>query len=128
VGTADDQTSRCFEWPVFDVKRRLSVRRPGLMVATNHFTEPSRGLPKPDDKKFGATRARRQNLLKLAEHFKGSIDMSRMKKILDTRIEDLGATTGNTVYQVIAEPGTMTISLKVPGMIDWTDIPIGEFL
>jgi len=128
VGTSDDQTSRCFEWPVFDVKRRMSVRRPGLMVATNHFTEPSWGLPKPDDKKFAATRARRQNLLNLAEHFKGSIDMSRMKKILDTRIEDLGATTDNTVYQVIAEPGTMTVSLKVPHMTDWTDIPIGDFL
>ena len=128
VGAADDQTSRCFEWPVFDVKRRLSVRRPGLMVATNHFTEPSWGLPKPDDKKFSATRTRRQNLLNLAEHFKGSIDMSRMKKILDTRIEDLGATTGNTVYQVIAEPGSMILSLKVPDMIEWTDIPVGEFL
>jgi len=128
VGTADDQTSRCFEWPVFDVKRRLSVRRPGLMVATNHFTEPSWGLPRPNDAKFFATRTRRQNLLNLAEHFKGSIDMSRMKNILDTRIEDLGATTGNTVYQVIAEPGAMMLSLKVPGITEWTDIPIGEFL
>jgi hypothetical protein len=128
IGTADDQTSRCFEWPVFDVKRRMSVRRPGLMVATNHFTEPSWGLPKPDDKKFSATRTRRQNLLTLAEHFKGSIDMPRMKKILDTRIEDLGATTDNTVYQVIAEPSSMTLSLKVPRFTDWTDIPIGDFL
>jgi hypothetical protein len=128
VGTADDQTSRCFEWPVFDVKRRMSVRRPGLMVATNHFTEPSWGLPKPDDKKFFATRTRRQNLLNLAEHFKGSIDASRMKKILDTKIEDLGATNENTVYQVIAEPGSMTVSLKVPGLADWTDIPAGDFL
>ena len=128
VGTADDQTSRCFEWPVFDAKRRLTFRRPGLMVATNHFTEPSWGLPRPDDKKFFATRTRRQNLLNLAEHFKGSIDMSRMKKILDTRVEDMGATTDNTVYQVIAEPGSMTLSLKVPGLTDWTDVPIGEFL
>jgi hypothetical protein len=128
IGAADDQTSRCFEWPVFDVKRRMSVRRPGLMVATNHFTEPSWGLPKPDDKKFFGTRARRQNLLTLAEHFKGSIDVPRMKKILDTRLEDLGATTDSTVYQVIAEPRSMTLSLKVPRFADWTDIPIGEFL
>ncbi|MDR3281135.1 MAG: C45 family autoproteolytic acyltransferase/hydrolase [Synergistaceae bacterium] len=128
VGAADDQTSRCFEWPVFDVKRRLSVRRPGLMVATNHFTEPSWGLPKPDDEKFFRTRARRQNLLNLAEHFKGSIDVPRMKKILDTRLEDLGATTDMTVYQVIAEPGTMTLSLKIPEKTEWTDIPIGDFM
>ncbi|MDR3076830.1 MAG: C45 family peptidase [Synergistaceae bacterium] len=128
VGAADDQTSRCFEWPVFDVKRRLSVRRPGLMVATNHFTEPSWGLPQPDDKKFFATRARRQNLLSLAEHFKGSIDLPRMKKILDTRLEDLGATTDHTVFQVIAEPGALTVSLKIPEITDWTDIPLGDFL
>jgi hypothetical protein len=128
VGTADDQTSRCFEWPVFDVKRRLSIRRPGLMVATNHFTEPSWGLPKPDDEKFFRTRERRQNLLNLAEHFKGSIDVAKMKKILDTRIEDLGATTDSTVYQVIAEPRSMTLSIKVPEMTEWVDIPIGKFL
>jgi hypothetical protein len=128
VGTADDQTSRCFEWPVFDVKRRLSVRRPGLMVATNHFTEPSWGLPRPDDEKFSRTRTRRQNLLNLAEHFKGSIDAARMKKILDTRLEELGATTDNTIYQVIAVPGDLALSLKIPGMTDWADIPIGDFL
>lgn len=127
VGTADDQTSRCFEWPVFDVKRRLSVRRPGLMVATNHFTEPSWGLPRPDDERFFLTRTRRQNLLNLAEHFKGSIDSARMKKILDTRVEDLGATTDRTVYQVLAEPGSMSISLKVPEETDWIDIPLRDF-
>jgi hypothetical protein len=112
---------------VFDVKRRLSIQRPGLMVATNHFTEPSWGLPRPDDKKFFLTRTRRQNLLNLAEHFKGSIDLPRMKKIMDTRVEDLGATSDNTVYQVIAEPSTMTLSLKVPEFTDWTDIPMGDF-
>jgi hypothetical protein len=31
------------------------------------------------------------------------------------------------VYQVIAEPSTMTVSLKVPGLTDWTDIPMGDF-
>jgi hypothetical protein len=127
IGTADDQTSRCFEWPVFDVKRRLSVRRPGLMVATNHFTELSWGLPRPDDRKFSFTRTRRQNLLNLAEHFKGSIDVPRMKKIMDTRIEDLGATSNSTIYQVIAEPGSMTLSLKIPERTEWTDIPMGDF-
>jgi hypothetical protein len=128
IGAADDQTSRCFEWPVFDVKRRLSVRRPGLMVATNHFTEPSWGLPRPDDEKFFLTRTRRQNLLNLAEHFKGSIDLPRMKKILDTRIEDLGATSDSTVYQIIAVPDSMTLSLKAPETVEWTDVPVGDFM
>lgn len=124
---ADDQTSRCWEWPVFDVKRRMSVKRPGLIVATDHFTEPSWGLPRPEDEKFGRTRTRRQNLLNLAEHFKGSIDMARMKKMLDTGIDELGASTPNTVYQLAASPGTMTISLKVPGITNWVDIQLGGF-
>jgi hypothetical protein len=51
-----------------------------------------------------------------------------MKKILDTRIEDLGATTDSTVYQVIAEPGALSISLKIPEFTDWTDIPLGDFM
>lgn len=128
VGAADDKTARCYEWPVFDVKRRLSVRRPGLMVATNHFTEPSWGLPRPDDDVFLNTRMRRQNLLNLAEHFKGSVDVTRMKKMLDTRLEDLGASSDNTVYQMIATPDTLTVSLKIPESCGWTDIPLGEYL
>lgn len=128
VCAADERTSRCYEWPVFDVKRRLSVRRPGLIVATNHFTEPSWGLPRPRDEKFRATRTRRQDLLNLAEHFKGSIDMTRMKKIMDTKIDDLGATTEQTAFQIIAVPGTVSLSVKVPGRTDWVDIRIGDFL
>ena len=73
VGVADGQTARCFEWPVFEVKRRESHSRPGLTVLTNHFTEFSWGLPRPDDKTYWMTRTRRQNLLTLAKHFKGTI-------------------------------------------------------
>lgn len=126
VGCADDLTARCYEWPVFDVKRRMSVRRPGLMVATDHFTEPTWGLPRPDDKRFSMTRTRRQNLLNLAEHFKGSIDLPRMKQIMDTRIDELGATSEDTAMQVIAVPGAMTVSVRVPDVVDWRDIELGE--
>lgn len=128
VGVADDQTSRCYEWPVFDIKRRRSVRRPGLMVATNHFTEPSWGLPKPSDKSFSLTQTRRRNLLSLADHFKGSIDLAKMKKIMSTRIEDLGAATDDTIYQIIAVPGSRIFSLRVPGVSDWEDIDLAHLL
>lgn len=128
VGVADGQTARCYEWPVFEVKRRESHSRQGLTVLSNHFTEFSWGLPRPDDKSFWLTRSRRQNLLSLAKHFKGAVDSGIMMKIMDTRIEDLGATMDTTVYQIVTTPETYTIWLKVPGAQDWTKIDMKELL
>ena len=81
------------------------------MVATNHFTEFSWGLPRPQDAVFWNTRAKRQNLLNMAEHFK-----------------DLGAMTDDTVWQLVVVPGTLDFFLKVPDQQDWTSIPLGDLL
>ncbi|MDO5563008.1 MAG: hypothetical protein Q4F74_05275, partial [Synergistaceae bacterium] len=128
VGVADGQTARCYEWPVFEVKRRESHSRRGLTVLSNHFTEFSWGLPRPDDKTFWLTRSRRQNLLTLAKHFKGTINSEIMMKIMDTRIEDLGATNDMTLYQIVTTPETYTIWLKIPGAQNWTEIDMKEYL
>ena len=128
VGVADGQTARCFEWPVFEVKRRESHSRLGLTVLTNHFTEFSWGLPRPDDKRFWMTRTRRQNLLTLAKHFKGSINDKVMKDIMDTRIEDLGATTDMTVYQLVVVPERYELWFKLPGVQDWSLIDMRALL
>lgn len=128
VGVADGQTARCFEWPVFEVKRRESHSRPGLTVLTNHFTEFSWGLPRPDDKTFWMTRTRRQNLLTLAKHFKGAINEAVMKDIMDTRMEDLGATTDMTVYQLVAVPERFELWFKIPGAQDWSLIDMRALL
>ncbi len=129
VTTADDRVAWTYEWPVFDVHKRVS-RHPGLLVATNHFEDPSWGVPSPDDHRFWWTRTRWENLMALAEHFKGTLDDRRMRGILDTRMEDLGATHEGTVYQIVARPGTRTIWLKapVPENPDWTEIPLEAFL
>lgn len=128
VATADDQAARCYEWPVFEVKRRLSVRRPGLMVATNHFTEFSWGLPRPQDAVFWNTRAKRQNLLNMAEHFKGRIDAGCMCKLLETHFNDLGSMTDDTVWQLVVVPESLEFRLRVPSQQDWTVIPLGDLL
>lgn len=128
VGVADGQTARCYEWPVFEVRRRESHTRPGLTVLSNHFTEPSWGLPRPDDKSFWMTRTRRQNLLNLATHLKGTIDSGTMMKIMDTRIEDLGATTDMTLYQLVAVPEKLELWIKIPNGQDWTEIDMGAYL
>ena len=127
VSVADDRVARCYEWPVFDVKRRPSYR-PGLLVATNHFAEPDWGLPEPDDGAFWLTLTRRKNLMALGEHFKGDLGPLRMREILDTSIPDLGATSDLTVYQIVAVPQTRTLWLKAPEVQDWTEIPLAEAL
>ena len=128
VGVADGQTARCFEWLVFDVKLRLSHSRPGLTVLTNHFTEFSWGLPRPDDRKYWLTRTRRTNLLNLAKHFKGTINETVMKNIMDTRIDDLGATTDLTLYQLVAVPERYEMWFKIPDEQEWTAIDMKEIL
>ncbi|MEG1913088.1 MAG: C45 family peptidase [Cloacibacillus sp.] len=128
IGIADGQTARCFEWPVFEVKRRESHSRPGLTVLTNHFTEFSWGLPRPDDKTYWMTRTRRQNLLTLAKHFKGAINDKVMMNIMDTKIEDLGATHDMTLYQVVAVPERYEMWFKIPEKQEWTKIDMRELL
>ena len=127
VGVADGQTARCFEWPVFEVKRRESHSRPGLTVLTNHFTEFSWGLPRPDDKTYWMTRTRRQNLL-LAKHFKGTINDKVMMDIMDSKIEELGATTDLTLYQMVVVPERYELWFKIPDKQEWTQIDMKEIL
>ncbi|MDO4987566.1 MAG: C45 family peptidase [Synergistes sp.] len=126
AGVADTQTARCFEWPTFDVKRRITRSRPGLTVLTNHFTEFSWGLPRPEDSSFYMTRSRRQNLLNLAKHFKGTINEKVMMNIMDTRYENLGATTDMTLYQIVAVPEKSAIWIKLPQYQEWTYIDLGR--
>lgn len=128
IGVADGQTARCYEWPVFEVKRRESHSRPGLTVLSNHFTEFSWGLPRPDDKTHWMTRTRRQNMLTLAKHLKGTIDDKTMMKMMDTRIEDLGATTDMTLYQMVVVPERFQLWLKIPGTQEWTEIDMRVLL
>ena len=128
IGVSDGQTARCYEWPVFEVKRRESHSRHGLTVLSNHFTEFSWGLPRPEDKTNWLTRSRRQNLLTLAKHFKGTIDSKTMMKMMDTRIEDLGATTDMTVYQMVVVPERFQVWFKIPDTQEWTEIDMKAIL
>lgn len=128
VGVADSQSARFYEWPVFEVRKRESHSRHGLAVMSNHFTEKSWGLPRPDDKTSGLTISRRQNLITLANHLKGTIDDTVMMKILDTRYKDLGATMDTTVYQLTVVPEQFKIWLKFPSDSTWESVDVREYL
>ncbi|EHM10827.1 hypothetical protein TheveDRAFT_1709 [Thermanaerovibrio velox DSM 12556] len=127
VTVCDEDLARCYEWPVFDVKSSPVVR-PGLLVATNHFTNPNWGLPEPRDERSWYSVTRRNNLINLADNLKGGIDEDVMREILDTRIEDLGATSDYTVYQVVGSPKNRRLWLKVPHLTGWTRLDLAEHL
>jgi hypothetical protein len=135
INAADSRQAVSYEISAFrekmdDVKRRIPDA-PGLLVATNHFVDSSWGVAPPDpfdDEKNGWSVVRRKNLLAFAERYKGSFTEEVMKKVLDTTMEDGGATQPNeTIYQVIAIPENRTIWLKAPGNFPWQKIDLNLF-
>ena len=118
LNVADKEAACCYEWPTFDLRRR-APDRPGLLVATNHFVDPSWGLGLPQD---SATRSlhRRQNLLTLAEKYKGRFHARTMMEVLDIPFDRGGATwPDRTIYQMVAVPQELKLWLKAPGLQDW---------
>jgi hypothetical protein len=125
INTADKNCAYSYEWPTFDIKRRICETE-GLLVATNHFTDPAWGIELQDNAGF-KTVLRRKNLLSLGHKNKGRMNLATMMEILDTPINKGGATWPvgeefQTVYQIIAVPQELKLWVKVPGFQDWTGI------
>lgn len=125
INAADKNTTWSYEWPPFNLRRRAG-QDDGLLVSTNHFVDPEWGIILQDNAGFKSVK-RRQNLLSMGREQKGSINPDTMKKILDTPIDQGGATWPSqgmirTVYQVITVPEQLKIWIKVPGYQDWTDV------
>jgi hypothetical protein len=121
INIADEKQAYSFETAPFDTRRR-DPNQPGLLVATNYYMLPSWGiLNRPAESQPGE---RYDNLLKLAGANKGKIDVNIMKSILDTALNDGGATLVPdkiaptnpdwTLYQVIAIPSQMKVWVKTP--------------
>jgi hypothetical protein len=121
VNVADSNIAYSFECPVTGVKRR-DPDAAGLMASTNHFLDSSWGIAPPGPTEDSALR--RNNLLALANTNKGSINVEKMKQILDTSISGGGATNPGTIFQIIAIPSDLTMWLKAPGNFDWQKIEL----
>ena len=129
INTADKNCAYSYEWPPFDIKRRTGEVE-GLLVATNHFTDPAWGIELQDNAGF-KTVLRRKNLLALGHKNKGRMNLATMMEILDRPIDKGGATWPagekiQTVYQVIAIPGKLKLWLKVPGFQNWTSVNLAS--
>jgi hypothetical protein len=122
LSVADKNKAYAYECTPDTIKSRPGEAE-GILVATNHFVEPSwTGLRPPRDD--NQTETRRNNLLVLAEKYKGSLTVGTMQQLLDLPIDRGGATQPNTLYQVIAVPGQFKLWIKAPGFSDWTEIDL----
>ncbi|MDD3845573.1 MAG: C45 family autoproteolytic acyltransferase/hydrolase [Syntrophorhabdaceae bacterium] len=131
INAADTVRGVSYEWAPFEHRRRNGDEE-GLLVATNHFTDPSWGIVLQDHAGFETVR-RWKNLLSLGHEKKGKIDLGVMKEILDTPMNKGGATWPvdgsmpkpyRTTYQIIAVPASLQLWLKVPGFQDWTAVEL----
>lgn len=129
VNVADRDIAYSFELPTDNATRR-EPDKAGMIVATNHFVDPVWNIAElPDNAGTAYTVTRRNNLLALADKYRGQFDVEKMQQVLDMTIEKGGATEPDgTIYQIIAVPKDLTLWLKAPGNFNWQKVNISRLL
>jgi hypothetical protein len=139
INVADQKEACSYEWAPFDVRRR-GPDRDGLLVATNHYLDPSWGIQMLGDTFLGGetidlgnTKKRRENLLALGEKYKGKFTPETMMKIVSIPLEKGGAFIAQqdasrqmvaTCYQIVAVPKDRKIWVRIPEHQDWVEIDL----
>ncbi|MEW6369226.1 MAG: C45 family peptidase [Acidobacteriota bacterium] len=123
VNAANTHGAFSFECPPdLEAKRRVPDKD-GLLAATNHFVDPSWGIPPPDDKDNAWTVTRRAHLLEQGEKYKGQFTVPIMKRVLEMTIDEGGATDPtDTIYQIIAVPRDLTMWIRAPDNYTWQEV------
>lgn len=113
-----------YETTTYEVKRRDG--EDGLAVGVNHFVDPSWPLlPTRSVPAIEYSELRQGNLVALAEASKGEIGVARMKSIMDTMVEDGGATPKDeNIYRFVAVPQTLQWWIRVPEHVDWVRVDL----
>jgi hypothetical protein len=132
INVANEHTAYSYEWSPNAVKK-IATDQSGLLVSTNHFVSTEwENIDRNNNE--DQTITRRNNLLNLANKNKGKIDVSLMQAILNTSIENGGATSfvsnGYELYtgfQVISIPKEQTLWVKIPKIQDWMPLNLGYF-
>jgi hypothetical protein len=125
ITVADPNRGYSYEYSLWDVKR-WDQDAEGIVAAANAFSHPDWNItPLQPGREPGDNQIRKGNLIRLATKYKGAITPEiMMKYIMDVKQKDGGATVDGTIYQVVAAPADRTIWIKVPGRVDWTEIPL----
>ena len=130
INVADSQKGVSYEWCPIDVKHGESENPEGLLVSTNYFLNPEWDFPVPSDADSWNAITRRENLLKLLDSKKGSVDVSVMQDIIATPFEDGGAMLDLTVYQLVVVPETFELWIRVIDAEDdaWFSVDLASLL
>ncbi|MBQ0025230.1 MAG: hypothetical protein KBT00_05870 [Bacteroidales bacterium] len=122
IGVSDKSEAMVYEWCHEGAKRGDVTTPVGLVVNTNHYSNPEWSFPVPSEKESWNSNARRCNLLNFAERTKGRIDVPELKEIMSTSIEDGGPYHNLTRYQIVAVPEDLTLHIKLPCNEEWVEI------
>lgn len=128
IGVADENEARAYEWTADATRRADSLTREGLMVMTNHYVNPDWSFPTPADSTSWNSLTRRSNLCALAERHKGEIDAEMMCRLISTPIEEGGPCHELTRYQIVYEPLTRELRIRIEDAPQWTRIDMNEYL
>lgn len=127
VNVANETGAYSYEWATSNVVRR-TPDKVGLLVATNHFVDPSwRFAPIAlNDQDPVYTAHRRSNLLALGEKYKGKFNPEVMMKIMNIPLEKGGAfrAPNDTSYQIVAVPKELKIWVRMPEVQEWTEVDL----
>lgn len=151
IGVADSREARVYEWCHDGVKRVPAQN--GLMMSTNHYVHPDWEFAVPTDADSWNSLARRANIAARAEEYRKhpqpavealpqqddshrtqqqnvrtGINVGTMKSIMSTPIEEGGPYHSQTRYQLVVEPGSMALHLKLSCHENWVALPMSHFL
>ncbi|MCE5214277.1 MAG: C45 family autoproteolytic acyltransferase/hydrolase [Methanobacterium sp.] len=128
VNAADENGSYSYEC----LSNQYIKRNPqenGLLVATNHFIDPSWQLsaiePESMDDYY-LTVYRMDNLMNLCEQNKGKITPDMMMQFISTPTEEGGALMPETVFQVVVIPHDLKIWFRAPLHYNWTEVDLNK--
>ncbi|MCE1246550.1 MAG: hypothetical protein LWY06_07900, partial [Firmicutes bacterium] len=125
--TASPSGAYCYEMTTDEVKRRKPAD--GLLIGINHFVSPDWKPIDPNIPNYiDNSKTRYCNMETLVNKNKGSIDAKVMMSILDTSVSQGGPTPEDkSIYQYVAEPGSLKIYLKAREYCNWTEINLKKF-
>ena len=127
IGIADAQEARCYEWCADGMQRGSTDTPVGLMAMTNHYVNREWSYAVPNDDESWQSHTRRNNMLHLAEIHKGRIDSQTMCDIMQTPVKAGGPQHALTLYQMVYEPSSMKLYLRISGNPSWTEIFLQDF-
>jgi hypothetical protein len=137
---ADQHETRYFENGT-SVMRVRHAEDKGIIAAGNQFLNPEWGIIVVPPPAIWFSEARRENMLKAAEKYKGKIDEATMMQIMDRRLFDKNGKLSDgfavfermphdddvTVYQVVTSPKNLRIWMRIPTFTEWLKFDFKEF-